>query len=575
MLIGTIPTYKDIFDDTPPSFSELITRIPSQLIISIVSMMNGELFLNQNNPKAHEKILLFLIRRQSRNIRLQIFNKIYGLIKSNRGDSFSLFSTQLNLYFLHKALQHESLTDDNREITPEEELKLLKAYFVSNSEYYSQIEIKTNQSSPVESLRKNMWPLMIDQFLLNNPYNYFNSIVKALSFFEAIECHSDYGKYVKTFTKRYGDNNSVNYVFRFSEMLKTAKTSNENQKFSPFFLKPDDKSIPFFDDLSLDIKTYKINYSEQPENYTGFKSQPLFKYNYGVYFVISWDLLARKIYDSMIFDFYQYSGIRQEKKMKAFDSFKNFIGSEVTEKYLFKNLISATIINKHHIINFDENQGQGHPDAYIRKGKKILLFEIKDSLLSKEVIESKEYEKIKDAIDQKYNSSSPNNKGTFQLIEQIKKLAEKPFEDNTYSELKLKKRNLIIYPILIYTDPHFDLPGIGDYLNEEFNELLKSNNLENKFEVIKDLSFISIDFLIKNLDILQLNDYSIEILIDKVIKDIKNKKRKYSKNNNLKDLKDLFNDFDSLVSKHLKNAKPKNDYVKTVFEKLNLGKGLS
>ena len=129
--------------------------------------------------------------------------------------------------------------------------------------------------------------------------------------------------------------------------------------------------------------------------------------------------------------------------------YKNFISEEITEKFLFKKILSKYLNEKHSKLIFDDSNIEGFPDAYYRNGKHIFLFEIKDAYFPVDAINSYSYKEICDAIDLKYNSTS---KGTGQIIKQLKRLVTSPFEEKSYDELKLKTRNLIIYPIIIYTD---------------------------------------------------------------------------------------------------------------------------
>ncbi|MEP3386642.1 MAG: hypothetical protein ABJO02_00555 [Reichenbachiella sp.] len=574
MKIGIIPTYKEVFGDDPPEFKNLIAGIPTKLIVGLVSVMNGELYLNQYDLSTHLKLLQFLLQRQSKNKQEEIYYKIAQQVRRKGLDDFSIFSTHLNLQFLHLSLLHYHEDETFEDTTPEQELRIFKAYLVSTSLLFGKMEIDTQTDSPLDYFRKNTWPMMIGQFMLNHPYNYFLAIAKSKCFFDALEFETEFGRYVRNFTERFQDPNSLAYIFRFVNILQLSQERDETKRFSPFSITSDAQSIPFFDELAIDLKKYSEFYSESKGNFTGLKEKPLYKVSEHSYVIMNWDFLARKVYDGMLFDFYNQSGISHEKRFLKFPAFKQFIGENAIEKYLFRRLIRGCFKNKHVIVEFDNGISSGHPDAYVRNGKKVFLFEIKDSLFSSRIIDSEKYDLIKSEIDKKYNTGKPKMKGTHQLLSQIKQLSNKPFESKSYDELKIKTRNLIIYPILIYTDPHFDLPGIGKYLDEEFRVLVESEGLDQKFEKIKNLTFLNIDFLVSHLNQLQKKDTSLDKLIDAAAFELKKREKRFIRTNSTDDLMLLNDNFHSLSSKYLKEFNSDGDYVKVLFDELKLSRGL-
>lgn len=58
----------------------------------------------------------------------------------------------------------------------------------------------------------------------------------------------------------------------------------------------------------------------------------------------------------------------------------------------------------------------------------------------------------------------------------------------------------IIYPIIVYTDPTFNMPGVNYVLQQEFNRLMKERGLDKKLNV-KPLVLIDLDSFIKFQDL--------------------------------------------------------------------------
>lgn len=574
MKLAIIPTYEDIFGENPPELSELIADIPSDLIASIVSVMNGELYLNQDNFKSQIKLLNFLLHRQSIETCTEINKKISEQYSRKGIDEFSIFSTHLNIHFLHLSLKHYHEDENFIDTTPEQELRIFKAYFIASSDLFSKTQIELKRESQIEYIRKNMWPMMIGQFLLNHPYNYFLAIVKSKCFFDALQFEAGFEEHVRAFVERFNDPNSMTYIFRFANTLQQAQQRDENKRFEPFSISADINSIPFFDELSINLRTYSSDFAMKKGNYRGLKENPLLKVGQNSYVILNWDFLSRKIYDGMVFDFHKRSGITKEKRFENFPSFKQFVSQEAIEKYLFKRLIKGCFKGKHTIIKFDEDGFAGFPDAYVRIGNKVFIFELKDSLFSSNSIDSQDYRLIKEEIDKKFNTSKPKRKGTYQLTNQIQKLKDAPFEDKSYSQLNLKVRNLVIYPIIIYTDSHFKLPGIGNYLQEEFMKIISENGLNSNFKNIKDLSFIDIDFLINKMNQIQVKEFSLDKLIELTIKEKNKRYKRYCRTNSFDDLILINDPFESLCSEHLEKHRSDANYVQVLFDELDLSRGL-
>jgi hypothetical protein len=292
--------------------------------------------------------------------------------------------------------------------------------------------------------------------------------------------------------------------------------------------------------------------------------------------VIDWNLFVNKIYSGLIYDFFSKSGIKNhtefEAKPNPFIAFKKYIAEFSIEKYLFKKLIEGIFKGKHTVVRLDNNATQGFPDAYVRIGKRIFIFEVKDAFFPSDAVESYDYELIRSKLDEKYNS---RKKGTGQILKHIQHLQTEPFEDNSYSDLKLKTRNIVIYPILIFTDTFFSTPGFSLYLQEKFDEKIHENNLANAFEDIKPLSFININFLIDNLDLLQQKDLSLDKVVNYVNKQLNQRKKNHEKQRTTEALLALNEPFESIASGLMNRVNRKSrSYVLTIFKELNLNRGM-
>ncbi|MGC4058199.1 MAG: hypothetical protein QM743_08790 [Chitinophagaceae bacterium] len=152
---------------------------------------------------------------------------------------------------------------------------------------------------------------------------------------------------------------------------------------------------------------------------------------------------------------------------------------------------------RHSVLFFDDGKTDSLPDCYFRKGNRVLLIEIKDAYFPSSATDSFSFEKIKKAIDEKYNSPK---KGIGQIIKQIKSLKQNPYE----KEPPYKKvSSLKIYPIIVYTDSNFNMLGVNRYLSQQFQLQQEVDNLSSGFKKIFPLTLINLNFLIENMVVLR------------------------------------------------------------------------
>lgn len=569
MNISINPVFSDIFDENEPDIFDLLGNIPSNLIISILAHFNAELYLS-DGIETQIKILESISRRFEKTTRDKILNKVKKQIIKNSNSEVNLFTIKTNLEFIHFELINFKEID-YEDSTPEQELNILKAYFIISKNihenyYPEKIEGKIEEKIDENELfRKFLWPVIVDQIEINNPINPYVNLIKGLNFLNYFEQNENYKIFLETFLKKNNKTDKWNYILDLMNLLEKSWT-NENSNIRPFLV--DNKNIlfTFFDSFILNQKDYKIRYEKDKLNYTGLKDKPIIL-NRNKLIILNWNFISNKLYEGLIFDFYKNSEINSLPAFLEFPNFKNYIAQEITEKKLFRKIIPKYLNLKKSILKFDNDKNQGFPDAYYRKGKYIYLFEIKDAYFPAKTISNYSHKEIKEAIDLKFNNKS---KGTGQIIKQLKKLKLEPFEEKKYNELKLKTTNLVIYPIIIYTDFIFESPGFNKYLVEEFNHKIDNNNLKNTFQEIKNLTFINLSFFINHLNIS--NEINLKTLIDSYHKKIKLLDKKYKKNNNLDTLHKSNNNFEyfSTTTIEHKQIKSKNSKFKEISEILGL-----
>ncbi|MBI9033152.1 MAG: hypothetical protein JEZ03_01645 [Bacteroidales bacterium] len=520
--------YEDIFDGPKPILLDLISDIPSYTILGILSYMNSQLYLS-DSIEYQGRILNILLQRQSQPSKYKVLSSIMDFKRKCSDQEYSIFSRLHIKKFIH----FELLNFREFEIvdtTPEQELNFFKAYLIiatKDSSLSQEVYFNESRKNEGDFFPIYTWPMLIGQLDSTIIVNPFFNVLKAVCLLNYLQWDTSYSEYVIDFLKKNKQISSWDYCMSLYKAVELGWKRDEDG-IKPYYIKCEENYKALYNNLSVDPKSYSCKKSEDNFNYLKLKAKPLFYHN-EKYIVLDRNFIANKIYDGLIFDFYNTSGIKQE--FKEFPDFKNLIGGEITEKVLFKRLLRLILDDKHGELYFFDKNNKGEPDAYFRKGKSIVLFEIKDLLFPERVILSNSYDEIEGEIDKKYNNKS---KGTGQLLKQISKLTNISFEDRSYDQLNIKPRNLRVYPVIIYTDMHYGMPGVSNYLIKEFNSMIDDEGLRGSFKKINDLTFINLNFLIEYSKFLRNIDF-IKILdeLHQVIKRKKVKSDKYISTENL------------------------------------------
>jgi hypothetical protein len=241
-----------------------------------------------------------------------------------------------------------------------------------------------------------------------------------------------------------------------------------------------------------DIENTTIN---RQYDYLLLREKPIFKIGDNgstSYIVLNWQFLKDKVFKTVIFDFYERSGIKSQIKNRT-----NFLSERAkyfTEEKLFKALISHVFRGKHNIIDFDDSSRDGAPDCYVRIGKYIFVIEIKDCLMPGINIENRDYDTIKKDILTKFVEKNEKGKakGVTQILETIYRLDNKTSNNDEFEKKGIKAKNVVVIPILVYTDYNYSMIGVQDILRKEFKARMEKHRI-TKLGKIEDLIFINLE----------------------------------------------------------------------------------
>ena len=570
MQITITPYYKDIFNEEVPDLKNLIVDVPTKVLVSYLSYLNSKLYLNSSIEYQIE-ILNEMLKRQNSETKHQIKENIKRFISTNKSNREIVFVSNFHLL----SLIHYSLCSysefDIIDTTPAQELNIFKAYMVivnQKSNESSETYIRERETKEGDFFPKHTWPVLLNQMEATPHYEPISDLIRAMCFFNFLEYHSVYSENVKKFLTNNGQNSTWEYVLSIMNIMSQRWNNEDNNRNASFLFNCDDNTKPLYESLCLNPITYGLTYKNKVEDHSLMKATPLFKYK-GKYVVLDWNYFSNKLYDGLIFDFFNRSGIKEIKEVNSIPKFKKVIGKDITEGFTFQKLLTGIFNKKYTVLQFPINDSNGEPDGFYREGNKIILFEIKDAFFSGSALTSNSYQQIKSEIDKKYNNPK---KGSGQLLKQIRKLKESSFENKSYAELSKKPRNFKVYPVIIYTDIHFGMPGVSNYIIDEFEKQVSLMNLRNSFRHIEKLTFLSLNFFIQNFNCIK--EIGLINIMEILHHELDKRKKKHEFKKEIKYLFDHNNPPEQIIQETIDCGSKDRMDIKELAQLLNLTEGL-
>lgn len=570
MQVVVTPYYKDLFPKGNDTLEELLEGIDSRLILQLLALMDAELYAKDEGQQTQLRLFNLLLERQSEEVRTQIIQDASRSFPANAERRF--FTRHYNLSFLQYVLLNfqEGISE---ELSPEQDLKVFKGYFLVAEEFGQQPRPK-EQALPAfddDYFAKMIWPTMADNMETNFRMHPYDIMVRGVVFLNYFQFHSGYAKYVVTYLKKHNKKTTLNYALDIFQML-NANFESIRQNPDAFAGYSFAQAVGFetlYEQFAIDPAAYQAKYRDNKENYAGIKARPLYQLNDNNWLVLNWSFLANKLYEGLVFDFYQNSGIAAEPAFQQFTGFKQFIGENITEKHLLRSLAKKAWAKKYDVLLFDGNdQIDGFPDVYYRKGNTVFLIEIKDAYFASASVNSYSYDKIKETIDIKLNSAK---RGSGQLIKQLKKLKDQAFEK---PQRYKSPAHLTIYPIIIYTDIHFNMLGVNEYVDRSFTKMMVEAGLQAAFRKIKPLTMINLNYLISIFDLLETPATSLSVLIDHYHHQLSNRKKKHLRTKNWADHQQQYTVFETISSELADRDDFTRKYIEWIAGALNLFEGL-
>ena len=473
--------YEDLIDEPIENIDVILSVIPTVALLFNIAAINARI----DSKISEEENLTFFFRRIQHKY-YPVKKKIDKFYSKNHGP-ISIFSKLHLCRLAMVALKSPNL--EIRDTTPDEDWQIFRAYMALINEYNDSQEVVFQQdfNSELDTFNNLTWPTIAEQYQFLNDRNTIFDVIRTIALVDEL-IENDYESELKKYSTEIGMPvlDMISNIFGMSNHQQML--NYDGWKTPSYFIHLNNSNTEVFKSLTLDIESIskEKNYDD---NFLALKKYPLLSYKDDILVIINRSYLKNKIYNGFLFDFYVKSGIK--KKVKGFDDFKSFIGKEVAEKRLLIPLIKTIFPKDHNIKIFSEKDS--HPDCYLRIHNRIFLIEFKDYMMSSRVINSLDVDTFKEEVDKKFIENKKGKpKGVTQLANQINFISENQYEFDEIYTNGFDKSKLEIYPIIVYTDYQYSIPGINNYLTKKFKSLL---NQDLGFKAVYPSTMININFL--------------------------------------------------------------------------------
>ncbi len=457
---GLVLTYSDIFSQAPPDLDEVITRVPSKIAIMYLSFLCSELHIAPTDLKVQERLIEGIIKRQSNFVQESIRFK-YNSLSQNAPTI--LLDTYTAMELMNRVIQNYN-GSEAPDTNPTDELNILMAILIVNDKFNTNHKFE-GSANLFETFCSMTWPVHIFSTELRIKKNHFHEVYRGIKFAQHIEESPEFRPAFKALFSQIDEPFYLypsNIFFLYGKTGFNLETSTFYSWFS-FNVENDIKYVlPWIlSHTNITKPGYIAN------DYRTLRSFPLIKLSEDRYSVVNWNFILDKMFNGLIFDLFEKSGIRDptspiyNSRYSNLPGFKSAISGMFSEKLcidLFRSALSG------YVIEGGDDKALNNKDLYIRRNNKIGFIEHKDTLF----IKTADYHSIKKVLDSKLI----NDQGASQLVELIRKFKE----NYLYIENSLGRHytvdQLVVYPIIVVTDSAFALTGMEDYVNNAFQEKL-------------------------------------------------------------------------------------------------------
>lgn len=470
MKLENIPGYYDLFGETRESYEQLLSEMPSDLVINLLISLNNELYTNETESEKQIRLRQIIESRFTPSQHFFLNNAYKKYREKNKFYTDMVFGRRYLIAMVIKEIaanrKGEKIND-----TPQHEYNFLMAYLIMvqeinnmDSKFWDEFKTVDNDH---DALYRLLWQTNINQFEFNERDNGPFGIAKVLAFCKY--ALANLRPYLKQYLFTNNFKSISQFIGSFSQILKGNSTHNTGSLFRRLnHIRP----LPGVDETHL--KSQCINNLLGTQiTIKDLRKFPLYQLANGSYKVIDETFYNNKLYRGPFFELYYDTDLKSHKK---FNQYSSEISKDVLEKICFTGVCQALVPSLYDCLHFDDNS-QAQPDCYYRQKKTIIFIEFKDYMFPDELISNPNFKDLKSYIDERLIFSRKGKpKGVNQLIENLVLLNSKRYEFDR-SIVFSDKYKIDVFPIICYSDFMFNMPGVNKYIGDVFNERRSELNL--------------------------------------------------------------------------------------------------
>ena len=459
-------------------------------------------------------------------------------------------------------LKHKKGECTDTSMSADEKLTYLKLLFIANEKRLNKPDDFHNKLISITpddkfSYEKMFWPILLPETDVNESIRLEYEMYRLKCFIEEIEKeYPNASCTIDIFFQERGYENYCMYASALSIIFIDYITCYTNHHVLKAGIKESEQTHKLF--APLMVNNITIN------SYLDLKTHPVYYYK-GAYYVLHWNYFLNQIFIGT------FMALKERLNKSGFQDIKKTSGL-IIEKTLFKNVLTTSFSRNWQRALFDD-ESKGKPDAMFQIGNNLFIIELKDSLMSETVMESLDYNCIRDHIIRTFIQSGGKRKAIQQLVVYIEKYENNEYENDGFPYNK----RLNIYPLIIYTDYKYKINGLNHFLSVKMRELINQKGIEESTKQrIRPLTVIGLDCMF-NLQ-LKFQDKKLKFAdtIDNYHRHIKTTEKKYE-NKGAESYSRLYHSFDRYLPENrniLMSVNEIQSILKDFFNIENAGNGL-
>jgi hypothetical protein len=468
MRSSTLPGFRDIFTGEEASYSDLVAELGSDTIIKLCAALNAELTCPETRWEIQARLNFIVVRRFTDEQRSLIFRS-FGWFKEKVGEGFQgmIFFRRYLVAMMLKELNNYRVVEQ-RDDQPQHEYQFLKAYLkiideVNDGDHGDIDFTKLDKTDPLWPLHL-CWLPVLRQFELNEKGNMIFEMLKTACLLDfAVQ---NFREPLREYLTSFGFLSPGNLLGSFNVIYRITEQYDPNvmlRKYTLIFIN-EETNIKHLQAQTIGPSRGKLTFGD-------LKKRPVFySPQRDKYLVLDNYLAHRKVFRGPYFELFHQTSLKPKEKSLQEEAFGRYSQqvADVLEKRCLKPIITLLAQQQCDVVHFDDGS-DNVPDAYLRIGRTIFLFEYKAYFFPEKLTQKPNFDELKAYFDRGFIANeNGKEKGIHQLRKQISLIYQGGFDFDPELKSLLETGGLTIYPIITYNDFYFGLSGLNVYLHDAF-----------------------------------------------------------------------------------------------------------